>query len=175
MGHPLRFRGLGVRRRLASVPAKGSSPHSPPIKPFPRVCVNFCHDVVEAAPPGRRAIVALSREGLRAEITFAEVADRSARLAGTLAARKIGRGDVVMTMIGNRPEWVYAMVACFRIGAVVLPLTEQLRPNDLRARFDMVEPRLVVSDERNLDTIAASGYTGEVIAVPDESLFEASP
>ena len=46
-----------------------------------------------------------------------------------------------MTMIGNRPEWVYAMVACFRIGAVALPSTEQLRPKDLRARFDVVEPR----------------------------------
>src|SRR4051794_39470695 len=171
MGPPLRFRGLGVRRRLASVPAKGSSPHSPPIKPFPRVCVNFCRDFVEAAPPGRRALVALSREGLRAEITFAEVADRSARLAGALAARKIGRGDVVMTMIGNRPEWVYAMVACFRIGAVVLPSTEQLRPNDLRARFEKVEPRLVIADRRNLETLEASGFTGEVIAIPDEELF----
>jgi acyl-coenzyme A synthetase/AMP-(fatty) acid ligase len=67
------------------------------------------------------------------------------------------------------------MVACFRTGAVVLPSTEQLRPNDLRARFDKVEPRLVIADERNLDTIAASGYSGEVVAVPDDELFEAAP
>src|SRR6266550_7325039 len=105
--------------------------------------MNFAAEVVDSAPPERLALV--------------EVAERSARLAGTLVARGVGRGDVVMTMIGNRPEWVYAMVACFRIGAVVLPSTEQLRPNDLRARFNKVEPRLVVSDERNLDTIAASG------------------
>ena len=45
-----------------------------------------------------------------------------------------------MTLIGNRPEWVYAMVACFRIGAVALPCTEQLRPADLRARMEAVEP-----------------------------------
>ena len=38
------------------------------------------------------------------------------------------------------PEWVYAMVACFRIGAVALPCTEQLRAADLRARMDAVEP-----------------------------------
>ncbi len=37
-----------------------------------------------------------------------------------------------MTLIGNRPEWVLAMVACFRIGAVVLPCNEQLRASDLR-------------------------------------------
>jgi acetyl-CoA synthetase len=137
--------------------------------------MNFSRDVVEAAPQNRRALVFLGREGPRAEITFAEVADRSARLAGALAARKIGQGDIVMTMIGNRPEWVYAMVACFRIGAVVLPSTEQLRPNDLRARFDKVEPRLVIADRRNLETIDASGFGGEVLAVPDERLFEGPP
>jgi acetyl-CoA synthetase len=136
--------------------------------------VNFAADLVDAAAPDRIALVELARGGRRSEITFGEVSDRSARLAGALGARGIGRGDVVMTMIGNRPEWVYAMVACFRIGAVALPSTEQLRPNDLRARFDKVEPRAVVSDSRNLETIAASGYRGEVLAVPDERLFEAS-
>jgi acyl-coenzyme A synthetase/AMP-(fatty) acid ligase len=137
--------------------------------------VNFSSDVVEAAPADRLALVALSHEGERAEITFAEVADRAARLAGQLVGRGIGRGDVVMTMIGNRPEWVYAMVACFRIGAVVLPSTEQLRPNDLRARFEKVEPRLVVADRRNLETVEASGFDGPVIAIPDAGLFDGPP
>ena len=41
-----------------------------------------------------------------------------------------------MTLIGNRPEWVETMVACFRIGAVVLPCTEQLRAKDLALRID---------------------------------------
>src|SRR4051794_37188917 len=99
MGPPLRFRGFGVRRTLPSPPAVRSSPSSTSGKPFPRICVNFARDVVDAARPGRRALVALSREGQRAEITFAEVADRSARLAGVLATRRVGRGDVVMTMI----------------------------------------------------------------------------
>jgi acyl-coenzyme A synthetase/AMP-(fatty) acid ligase len=137
--------------------------------------VNFARDVVDAAPPGRRALISLGRDGKRDEIRFAEVADRSARLAGALVARSVGRGDVVMTMIGNRPEWVYAMVACFRIGAVVLPSNEQLRPKDLRARFDKVEPRLVIADRRNLETIAASGFAGEVLPVPDVRLFDAAP
>ena len=45
-----------------------------------------------------------------------------------------------MTLIGNRPEWVLAMVACFRIGAVVLPCTEQLRAKDLRLRLEVGAP-----------------------------------
>ena len=83
--------------------------------------MNFALDVVEAAAPDRLALVTISREGERREWSFGEVADRSARLAGTLAARGVGRGDVVMTLVGNRPEWVLAMVACFRLGAVALP------------------------------------------------------
>src|SRR4051794_28161713 len=129
--------------------------------------------MVDAAPRAQLALVALARDGRREEISFGEVSERSARLAGALLERGVGRGDVVVTMIGNRPEWVYAMVACFRIGAVVLPSTEQLRPNDLRARFEKVEPRAVVSDRRNLETIAASGYDGELLSVPDERLFDA--
>ena len=137
--------------------------------------MNFARDVVDAAPAGRVALVALAREGGRREIPFAEVADRAARLAGALTERGVRRGDVVMTLLGNRPEWVYTLVACFRIGAVALPVTEQLRPRDLRARFDRVEPRAVVADRRDLAAVVESGFHGLVIPVPDESLFESEP
>ena len=131
--------------------------------------------MVDAAPPGRSALIALGRDGTRREIAFGEVAERSARLAGTLAARGVGRGDVVMTVVGNRPEWVLALVACFRIGAVALPCTEQLRPNDLRKRIEAVPPRLVIADERDLGSVAASGFDGPVLTIPDASLFDSEP
>ena len=137
--------------------------------------MNFARDVVDTADPGRTALVVLDREGARSKQTFGEVADRSARLAGTLAARGAVRGDVVMTVIGNRPEWVHAMIACFRIGAVALPCTEQLRPDDLRRRMDLAEPCIVIADERNADAVRAAGFTGELLTVPDERLYESSP
>src|SRR5215212_11664553 len=102
--------------------------------------MSFVARVVDAAEPSRLALVALARDGERSEITFGEVADRSARLAGALAARGVSSGDVVMTVVGNRPEWAYAMLACWRIGAVAQPCSEQLRPADLRARMEMVDP-----------------------------------
>ena len=137
--------------------------------------MNFAVDVVEAAPAGERALVEIARDGSRREWTFAEVAERSARMAGALAARGVGRGDVVLTLIGNRSEWVLAMVACFRLGAVVLPCNEQLRAKDLRARLEAAEPALVLLDERNLGELEAAGPTGEVVVVPDEDLLEAEP
>jgi acyl-coenzyme A synthetase/AMP-(fatty) acid ligase len=137
--------------------------------------VNFAREVVDAADPHRLALVAIGRDGERSEISFGEVADRSARLAGTLARRGVGRGDVVMTLIGNRPEWVYAMVACWRLGAVAQPCTEQLRAADLRARFEKVAPRALVADERNASLPGEAGFDGELLVVPDQSLFEAEP
>jgi acyl-coenzyme A synthetase/AMP-(fatty) acid ligase len=129
--------------------------------------VNFARDVVDAADPARLALVALSRDDERREIAFGEVADRSARLAGALAARGVRQGDVVMTLIGNRPEWVYAMVACWRLGAVAQPCSEQLRPADLRARLDKVEPRAIVVDERDEPLAAEAGFDGPLLVVRD--------
>ncbi|MDQ5808456.1 MAG: AMP-binding protein, partial [Actinomycetota bacterium] len=90
------------------------------------------------------------------------------RLAGALAARGVGRGDVVMTVIGNRPEWVYAMVACWRIGAVALPCTEQLRAKDLALRIAATEPRLVVADPRNEEQVGPAVEGRDVVWLPGE-------
>jgi acetyl-CoA synthetase len=146
--------------------------------------VNFARDVVDAADPGRLAIVELARDGARREWAFGEVADRAARLAGAFAAHGVRRRDAVMTLIGNRPDWVCAMVACFRIGAVVLPCTEQLRAQDLRLRLDAAQPRLVLADERNaaelgaalaLPSAAEGAGPPVVLTIPDEALYAAEP
>jgi len=137
--------------------------------------MNFASDIVEAMPAHRPALLELARAGERRAWTFREVSDRSARMAGAFAQRGVGRGDVVMTLIGNRPEWVFAMVACFRIGAVVLPCTEQLRAKDLRMRLDAVRPSLIVADERNRSELEGAAPECEVVLVPDERLYESEP
>jgi acyl-coenzyme A synthetase/AMP-(fatty) acid ligase len=135
--------------------------------------MNFAAQIADAAPPEQLALVELARDGARREWSFGEVTERSARLAGALQARGIARGDVVMTLIGNRPEWVLTMLACFRIGAVVLPCTEQLRAKDLELRIGLAEPALIVADERNLSELAGLGTP--VLSVPDESLYAHQP
>jgi acetyl-CoA synthetase len=137
--------------------------------------VNFARDVVDATPPGRRALVEIARDGVRREWTFGEIANRSARLAGALVSHGVERGDVVLTLIGNRPEWVLTMVACFRIGAVALPCNEQLRAKDLRLRIAAARPKLIAADERNLSELSSADPECEVLTVPDESLFASEP
>jgi acetyl-CoA synthetase len=128
--------------------------------------MNFAHDVVEAADPGRLALVELARDGARREWAFGEVAEQARRVAARLLALGARRGDTVLTLVGNRPEWVATMVACFRQGFVVLPCTEQLRPKDLRLRLDATGPRVVVADERNADALGAAGWDGPTLWAP---------
>jgi acetyl-CoA synthetase len=90
-------------------------------------------------------------------------------------SKGVGRGDVVMTLIGNRPEWALAMMACFRIGAVVLPCTEQLRAKDLRLRIDVSRPALILADERNRHELEATGTSAPIAYVPDDALFAGEP
>ena len=137
--------------------------------------MNFAGDVLERLPPRRMALLELARDGSRREWSFGEVVERSARMSGAFQRLGVRRGDVVMTLIGNRPEWVFAMVACFRIGAVVLPCTEQLRAKDLRLRIDAVRPSLIVADERNRAELEAAAPDCRVALLPDERLFAGEP
>jgi acyl-coenzyme A synthetase/AMP-(fatty) acid ligase len=128
--------------------------------------MNFARDVVEAAEPQRLALVERARGGARREWSFGEVARAARTLAACFDERGVTRGDVVMTLVGNLPDWVAAMVACFRQGYVVLPCTEQLRPKDLRLRLEVAQPALVLADERNRETLRESGWSGPTIWVP---------
>jgi acyl-coenzyme A synthetase/AMP-(fatty) acid ligase len=131
--------------------------------------VNFARDVVGAAAPTTTALIALHRDGGRSEWTYGELAEKSGRLAAALQARGVARGDVVMTVIGNRPEWVLTLLACFRIGAVALPCTEQLRAKDLALRIRVARPAAIVADARDLEELRAAGPDCPLLVVPDEN------
>jgi acetyl-CoA synthetase len=118
--------------------------------------LNFVEDVLEQFPAARPALVAMDAEGNRRVWGFGELIARSAGLAGALAARGVGRGDVVMTLIGNRPEWVLAMLACFRIGAVALPCNTQLRRGDLAHRVELAQPAIALGEEEMLAELPGS-------------------
>ena len=135
--------------------------------------MNFVRDVVDAADPAGRALMAVSPDGDRREITFGEISDRAARLAGTLREHGVGRGTVVLTVAGNTPDWVYAMLACWRIGAVAQPCSEQLRPADLRRRMEKVDPRAVVADPRDAELVATAGFDDPLLT--DAGLYESDP
>ncbi|MCD6016756.1 MAG: AMP-dependent synthetase and ligase [Solirubrobacterales bacterium] len=109
--------------------------------------MNFIQDVLERFAASTPALLAISRDGERRVWHFGELIAMSAGLSGALAARGVRRGDVVMTLVGNRLEWVLAMLACWRMGAVVLPCNTQLRRRDLELRARAANPVLCIGDE----------------------------
>ena len=130
---------------------------------------------MDAAAPRRLALVELDRFGGRREWTFREVAAASASVASSLSAVGAGRGDVVLTLVGNRPQWVITMVACFRTGAVALPCNEQLRAKDLQLRLDVARPAAIVADERNREQLSAAAPDCPVLWCDDPALLAAAP
>jgi acyl-coenzyme A synthetase/AMP-(fatty) acid ligase len=133
--------------------------------------VNFVRDVVAARPRDELAVVALAADGTRREWTFGELVDASAALAGHFVARGVQRGSVVLTVVGNKIEYVLAILAGLRIGAPVLPCSEQLRPKDVALRLRKADPALVLCDVRDRAVVAAAQPSCPVLDVPDEALF----
>jgi acyl-coenzyme A synthetase/AMP-(fatty) acid ligase len=140
--------------------------------------VNFIEDVMERSPASRLGIVAVDAEGNRRDWYFGELIARSAGLSGAFAARGVKRGDVVMTLVGNRIEWALTLLACWRMGAVALPCSPQLRRHDLELRSSAAAPALCVAAEELLDELpdeVPAMTLAEVTEVLDEDRPQETP
>jgi long-chain acyl-CoA synthetase len=80
------------------------------------------------------------------ELTYAQYAERACRLAASLAAHGVGRGDRVVLMMSNRPEFHIADVAAMLCGATPISIYSSSSPEQIaylvshsKARFAIVE------------------------------------
>jgi len=140
--------------------------------------VNIIDDLMERAPASRLGIVEIDPEARRRDWHYGELIATSAGLSGAFAARGVRRGDVVMTLVGNRIEWVLTMLACWRMGAVALPCNTQLRRKDLELRVTASKPVLCVGEERLLGEFPQGVPTmtmAEIADVLDEDRPQATP
>ncbi len=139
--------------------------------------MNFV-ELMEASPASRLGIVAVDAEGHRRDWYFGELIAQSAGLSGAFAARGVKRGDVVMTLVGNRIEWVLSLLACWRMGAVALPCSTMLRRQDLALRVGAADPKLCVGEDSLLAELpdgVATMTMDEVGAALDEDLPQETP
>ena len=140
--------------------------------------MNFVEDVLERFPASKPALVALDSEGRRRDWHFGELIARSAGLSGAFAARGVGRGDVVMLLVGNRVEWVLSLLACWRMGAAALPCNTMLRRADLELRVEAAAPKLCVGEAELLSEMppGVPAMTLEEVAdVLDEDQAQETP
>ncbi|ORV10723.1 AMP-binding protein [Mycobacterium celatum] len=115
----------------------------------------------------RTALWIAEEDGSEQRVSFAEMADRSDRLATWLEQLGVAKGDRVLLMLGNQAELWESMLAVAKLGAVMMPTTTALGPTDLADRITRGGARFVVANA--LDTAEFDGIDGDYgrIAVGD--------
>ena len=100
-------------------------------------------------------------------ISFAALSARSNQVANGLRALGVKRGDRVLLLLGNvRPLWE-AMLAAIKLGAVVIPATTMLTPDDLQDRFTRGGVQHVVADAALAPRFAAIAGAYTKVSVGD--------
>ena len=109
-------------------------------------CWNAVDRHVEAGRGGQNAIIYDSpvTEAKRA-ITYGELRDLTASLAGALKRRGIKKGDRVIIYMPMIPETVVAMLACARIGAIHSVVFGGFAANELAVRIDDAKPKAMIA------------------------------
>jgi acetyl-CoA synthetase/medium-chain acyl-CoA synthetase len=120
---------------------------------------NFARDVVDQlGTSDRRGLLFVDTAGAQTSYSFAEIAEQSQRWAGALHALGVRHGDHVIVVLPKIPQWLFAMTALLRLGAVAIPGAEQLRAKDLLFRAVHGDASTVIAPAANaaeIDTIRA--------------------
>jgi acetyl-CoA synthetase len=108
-------------------------------------------DVLATEQPNAIALWIVEDDGTETRLTYAEISELSQRFAGSLSHAGVERGQRVLLLLGNvAPLWV-AMLACIRLGVVMIPASTLLSPADLRDRLDRGRVRAVVAAAEHAD------------------------
>ena len=102
-----------------------------------------------------------------ASLTFAELSQRSNRIANGLWALGVGRGDRILLMLGNIVPLWETMLAAMKLGAVIIPATTLLTRTDLRDRFARGRVRHLVATAGDTGKFEGLDPTITRIAVGD--------
>ena len=78
-------------------------------------------------------------------LTFAQLQERVARMAGALSARGVAKGDRVIVYMPMVPEALVAMLACARIGAVHSVVFGGFAAAELAVRIDDCQPKAIIA------------------------------
>ena len=87
------------------------------------------------------------------QTTYAELDERSRRLAGALIGRGVKRGDRIAILSENRREYLEVFLAAARIGAIVACQNWRLSARELAHCIDLVEPKVVFASSRHAERV----------------------
>ena len=101
----------------------------------------------------RPALLQAFPDGRRETYTFDDLDAQSNQVAHAFDARGVGRGDRVAVVVPQKPANPLTHLACWKLGAISLPLSVLFGPDALRYRLRDSGARVVVADVSMLDTI----------------------
>ncbi|MDX3644054.1 AMP-binding protein [Streptomyces sp. MB09-02B] len=93
----------------------------------------------------RTALHIVEEDGTETRLSFAELSERSSRVANWLRDRGVRADDRVLVMLGNQAELWETALAAMKLRAVVIPATPLLGPADLRDRVERGRVRHVIA------------------------------
>ncbi|MEV5348840.1 AMP-binding protein [Streptomyces achromogenes] len=119
----------------------------------------------------RTALHIVEEDGGETRLSFAELSERSNRVARWLRERGVAPEDRILVMLGNQAELWETALAAMKLRAVVIPATPLLGPADLRDRVERGRVRHVIvraEDTAKFDGVPG-GYTRiSVGGLPEE-------
>ena len=140
--------------------------------------LNWALDYFDAMAVGndRPALRIVRDDGSDRAYSFAELSRRSNQVANALRSLGARRGDRLLLMLPNVVETWETILACIKLGVVVVPATPQLTPRDLEDRFERGHIRHVVTDGDGAVKFATlpGDYTRMIVAsdLPGWTRFE---
>lgn len=122
-----------------------------------KLCVpsdfNFGFDVVDEYArlcPEKRALVWCNQKGEEKVITFGEMKDLSLKMCNVISSYGVKKGDFVMSMLNRRWEYWVLVVACCKMGVVLIPATHMLTPKDVAYRVNEAGVKLLFATEEDV-------------------------
>ncbi|MFB6084955.1 MAG: acyl-CoA synthetase [Halorientalis sp.] len=103
--------------------------------------------------PGRPMLHQAYPDGRRETYSFREMDELSSQVANALAAHGVERGDRVAIVVPQKPANPLTHLACWKLGAISLPLSVLFGTDALRYRLQDSGANVVVADRSVLDTV----------------------
>ncbi|MGB4828252.1 MAG: AMP-binding protein [Paracoccaceae bacterium] len=105
--------------------------------------------------------------GTKHVITYDQLKDRVARLAGALKAKGITKGDRVIIYMPMVPEALEAMLACARLGAIHSVVFGGFAASELAVRIDDCTPKAIIAASCGVEPTRVVHYKPLVDAAID--------
>jgi benzoate-CoA ligase len=88
-------------------------------------------------------------------VTYAQVSERSSRVAGGLRRLGVAREERVMLLLLDTPAFVYSFIGALKMGAIPIPTNTLLKPQDYRYMLNDSRAAVLIVSEQLLPSIQA--------------------